>query len=295
MIEKETKIKILQKTEDLIEQCLKLDDSKNIKQCLALFKLVNNNTHEKAINFYSEKVIDYITNIKEHLLQKKHPFTDPTFCLENPLEINFNTIFEKAKEDQREILFSHFSGIARLMWPEDFQPSPSKEEKLIDDIFTSLASLQHIEEKTPSHILKNIGKNTQLVDQTKAFIAAVTSGSADPHVLLDHIIKKIDNTEEARENENVEELKSIVLQAREKGNSYDILHAIQTIRQLASTKSFKYFMENKEEILENIPEEAKNLVKFTPEFENLIQQATQEDDINTLSKLFQNKPEGEDE
>jgi hypothetical protein len=286
MYDSETKVKILQKTEDLVHQCSKLDDSKNIKQVAALFKLINNTTREKALNFYTEKIQSYIESIKQHLLKKECVFLNGTFCLENPLEINFNKIFEKANDQEKEILLSHFEGIAQLLWPEEFQPAPSKEKKLIDDIFNSLASLQHIEEKTPSHILQNIGKNTVLVDQTKSFISAVTSGSADPHVLLDHILKKIEDNEEARENESVEELKSIVVQAREKGKSLDVFQAIQIIRQLIATKSFKYFMENRQEILENIPEEAKNLVKFNPEIEQLIKNANQDDVANTLSTLF---------
>ena len=288
MHDKEIQIKILQKTEDLIKQCMKLDDSDGIKYCHKIFNCVNNNPTEKARGVYVEKVFQYWSLIKENL-KNKEPFQNSTFSLEFPLEINFTKILEQADDTEKDILYSHMNGIATLLWPDEFESEPSFEEKIVEDIFQSLESLQHIENKTPGHILKSISSNTDLMTKTKTFIEAVSTGKANPHVLLDNILKKVDTKEETKDNENIEELKTIVLKAREKGNRLDLIDAIQIVRQLIATKSFKYFMENKEEILENIPEEAKrHIIKLnSSNISELISSGETEEEIaSTLTTYF---------
>jgi hypothetical protein len=259
----ELKITIIKKVEDLLQQCLKIDKTENTQKCAQLLQLINENSHTKAIHFYHNKIESFWETIKQDI--KKDPFElkNSLFVFEKPLEVDFGRVIEKSSKEQKIILGFHFRSVASLIWPSEFDANEcqNREEELIDTIFHNIALLEHANdtEKTAGSVLKNISANSDLMDATKEFLGAIMSRNINPNKILEYILKKVEIIEkEKKSDENVEELKTIVHQMKDK--PCDLFTAFDLIRQLSKTNAFKYFKNNQKEILDNIPNDVKCLV-----------------------------------
>lgn len=256
-------VKIIKKVEDLLEQCLKIEQSESVQKCFQLLKLVNSNAHPKAIKFYKNKIYNYWKSIKNDIRVPIENFTEKFFVIEYPLQVDFSQIFEKSTDKQKSILSCHFLSIAALIWPDEFQEIEDKgeEEDLINSIFENLAKMEHLQcpEKTAASVIQHLSQNTELLNDTQKFAQTMRTGDEERQKkVLNHIIQKVNNIEEIENDQNFTELKNILNQLKDR--PLNAATAFDLLRQFAFTGAFRYFRENQKEIIENIPAEAKSLV-----------------------------------
>lgn len=266
-------IQIVKRVEDLLEQCAKVEKSKIIQSCIQLLSLINEESHPKAKDFYKTKIIQYWETIKQDILTTPLKLSNALFVIENPLQIDFGKILNVADDNQKEILALHFKSVAAAIWPNEFETfsSDNREEELIDSLFDSLISIEHLQDptKTPASIIQNLTSNKPLLDKTKNFADALTQGNLDPQKVLNQILRKVTALQELMgSDENIEELKTIIEQTKDK--PFDFSSVLMLIYRLKQSGVLKYFAEHR--LLEHVPEQAKNI----PGYANVLKLLSQE-------------------
>lgn len=253
-------VKRIKQVEDLLEQCVKIEPSETTQKIIQLFSLVNENSHKHAKEFYTKLIVNYWKTIKENILKTPFELENSVFVIEPPLKIEFGKILSVANNEQKQILALHFKAIASSIWPSEFPESDTKEADMIDSLFESLMSMEHLQDpqKTPASVIQHLGANKDLLNKAKDFMEAMTNKSLSPRKVLEYIVKKVDSLQESLgTDDNIEELKTIIADTKDK--PLDYMTAFQLLVRLKQTGFFKYFLQHRDDILDNIPIEAKEL------------------------------------
>jgi len=257
MGDKEDSVRIVKRVEDCLEQCNKVEKSETIKKCIQLLSLVNEESHEKAKKFYKEKITSYWKTIKDDLDKEPLKLSNSTFVIEHPLQVDFGKILDAASPEQKSVLALHFKSVAASIWPDEFPEPQNREAIQIDAFLENLKAFGFSQDPNsdPQGVIKNLKENTVLINQSKEICQAMASGNLDIFKTLDHCLKKLEETKVSSAND-MEELKSLIDYMRDR--PLDAVTALNVMIKLRKLDAIKLLKDNRKQVLENIPEEAKN-------------------------------------
>ena len=270
-------VKILKRMEDFLEQCNKIEKSEIIKKCIQLLSLVNEDSHEKVIEFYRAKITSYWETIKQDINKNPLELSNSTFVIEHPLKVDFDKILKAATPEQKIILTFHFKSVAARIWPEEFPETPGREAAQIDALFESLIAFGNSQGPSANSesVIKNLKEYSPLINQSKAICSAMTSGDLDIFKSLEHCLKRLEETK-STSDQSIEELKSLVKDMKE--NPLDMMMMVNVVTRLKQLEELKHLKVNKSVIFQSLPEEAKKS-STTKDVLNLFFPEEQEEEV----------------